>query len=43
MPAAVREALMNVAEDSGKLPREEAVEFIAGMELSGRLIEECWS
>lgn len=43
MPAAVREALTNVAEDIGKLSREEAVEFVAGMEGSGRLIEECWS
>ncbi|KAF7318067.1 NAD(P)H-dependent diflavin oxidoreductase 1 [Mycena chlorophos] len=43
MPAAVKQALAAAAEKYGGMTMEEAQEFIAGMEASGRLIEECWS
>ncbi|KAI6009750.1 riboflavin synthase domain-like protein [Pisolithus microcarpus] len=43
MPAAVREAISNIAEDCGKMLKEDALKFVNEMEQQGRLIEECWS
>ncbi|KAI5980915.1 riboflavin synthase domain-like protein [Pisolithus albus] len=43
MPAAVRRAISNIAEDCGKMLKEDALKFVNDMEREGRLIEECWS
>ncbi|KAH7912072.1 riboflavin synthase domain-like protein [Hygrophoropsis aurantiaca] len=43
MPAAVRAAVSSSAERFGGMSVEEAAEYVAAMERSGRLIEECWS
>ncbi|KAI6029927.1 riboflavin synthase domain-like protein [Pisolithus microcarpus] len=43
MPAAVRRAISNIAEDCGKMLKEDALKFVNEMERQGRLIEECWS
>lgn len=43
MPAAVRGAISNIAEDCGKMPKEDALKFVNEMEREGRLVEECWS
>ncbi|KAI6137645.1 riboflavin synthase domain-like protein [Pisolithus tinctorius] len=43
MPAAVRGAVANIAEDCGEMPKDDALKFVNEMEREGRLIEECWS
>ncbi|KIK11297.1 hypothetical protein PISMIDRAFT_122941 [Pisolithus microcarpus 441] len=43
MPAAVRRAISSIAEDCGKMLKEDALKFVNEMEREGRLIEECWS
>ncbi|KAI0295109.1 riboflavin synthase domain-like protein [Multifurca ochricompacta] len=43
MPAGVRAALVEVAQEEGKLGEDEARGYIARMEKEGRLFEECWS
>ncbi|KIK23483.1 hypothetical protein PISMIDRAFT_100360, partial [Pisolithus microcarpus 441] len=43
MPAAVRRAISNIAEDCRKMLKEDALKFVNEMEREGRLIEECWS
>ncbi|KAI5984237.1 riboflavin synthase domain-like protein [Pisolithus marmoratus] len=43
MPAAVRGAVANIAEDCGKMLKEDALKFVNEVEREGRLIEECWS
>ncbi|EPS94182.1 hypothetical protein FOMPIDRAFT_1153432 [Fomitopsis schrenkii] len=43
MPAAVRQAVRNAAQQEAEKTEEEAYEFVALLEREGRLIEECWS
>jgi sulfite reductase alpha subunit-like flavoprotein len=43
MPAGVRAALVDIAQEEGKLGEEEARGYIARMEKEERLFEECWS
>ena len=43
MPAAVREAVREAAEEFGRMPAKDAADLVSMMEREGRIIEECWS
>lgn len=43
MPAGVRAALVDIAQEEGGMGEEEARAYIAGLETEERLFEECWS
>ena len=43
MPAGVRAALVDIAQEAGKMGEEEAHAYVARMEKEERLFEECWS
>ncbi|KAH9177529.1 riboflavin synthase domain-like protein [Lactarius sanguifluus] len=43
MPAGVRAALVEIAQEEGKMGEEEARAYVARMEKEERLFEECWS
>jgi sulfite reductase alpha subunit-like flavoprotein len=42
MPQAIREALIEVFQELGKIDREEAEQYLAGMEKGGRYKQETW-
>ena len=43
MPAGVRAALVEIAQEEGKMGKEEAHAYVARMEKEEKLFEECWS
>lgn len=43
MPAAVREAVKEAAEEFGNMSTKDAASLVSMMEREGRVIEECWS
>lgn len=43
MPAGVRTALVDIAQEEGEMGEEEARAYVTRMEREGRLFEECWS
>jgi sulfite reductase alpha subunit-like flavoprotein len=43
MPADVRAALVDIAQEEGGMGEEDARAYIARMEKEERLFEECWS
>ncbi len=43
MPAGVRAALVDIAQEEGGMGEEDALAYIARMEKEERLFEECWS
>jgi sulfite reductase alpha subunit-like flavoprotein len=43
MPAGVRAALVDIAQEEGGMGEEEARTYVAGLEREERLFEECWS
>jgi sulfite reductase alpha subunit-like flavoprotein len=42
MPQAIREALIEVFQELGKIDREEAEQYLVGMEKGGRYKQETW-
>lgn len=42
MPQAVREALIEVFQNEGRLPREDAENYLVRMEKDGRYKQETW-
>ena len=43
MPAGVRAALVDIAQEEGEMGEEEARAYVARLEREERLFEECWS
>ena len=43
MPAGVRAALVDIAQEEGKMGEDDARAYVARMEREDRLFEECWS
>jgi sulfite reductase alpha subunit-like flavoprotein len=43
MPAGVRAALVDIAQEEGEMGEEEARAYVDGLEREERLLEECWS
>lgn len=43
MPAGVRAALVDIAQEEGEMGEEEARAYVDGLEREERLFEECWS
>jgi len=42
MPIAVREALVDVLRDEGKMQQERAEDILRAMDKSGRYLQETW-
>lgn len=43
MPAGVRAALVDIAQEEGEMGEDDARAYVARMEREDRLFEECWS
>ena len=43
MPAGVRAALVDIAQEEGEMGEKEARAYVARLESEERLFEECWS